>query len=231
MSETGASILRQNRSAEATHRAVRRWRRRSLVILFWRGALPTLIVVGLLGLGAWAGIRTFAQLTPTGRTGGDIRMVNPEFHGRDKKAMPYVVTADAAVRDPQRMEHVALTEPRMVMQTLAHGDLHVSAHTGQYDEQTKILVMNGDVVVDTGKDEHFRSPSARVDTQADTAEGHEGVEAFSPLGRSTASAYSLDDKAGYAHLTGNVHTHLNPHGQQDATASPQPNSQGPKGKP
>jgi LPS export ABC transporter protein LptC len=215
MSEAGASILRQSRSPDETRRAVKRWRRRSLLILFWRGALPTLILVGLVSLGVWAGVRTFAQLSPNANA-GDIRMINPEFHGRDKKGLPYVITADMAVKDPHNPDHMALTEPRLTMQSAVHGEMKVRAHTGQYDEATKILNLAGDVIADTSKDEHFRSPTARADTQTDTVEGHDGVQMSSPLGLSSGSSYAMENKTGHVVLTGNVHTHLNPHGQQQA---------------
>lgn len=210
----GGVLLRQRRDPAATQLAVSRLRRRSLVIHFLRGALPALIVLALVGLLGWAGYRTLAELSPAEKPGGDIRMLDPEFHGRDKAGRPYVVTAQSAVRDPQHIERSTLVEPRIVMQTAERGDVKVSAQHGLYDQQTRILNLWGAVTVDDAQGNHMTSPTARVDTDNHTATGRDGVAASGPLGAVTASSYAIDDKAGHVLLTGNVHTHLITHGSK-----------------
>ena len=210
---------RPARNPESTRRLLAKLRRRSLVIHFWRGALPALIIAGLIALLGWAGYRTFAELSVSGRQGGAIRMVNPEFHGRNKTGQPYVVTAEAAVRDSAHPERLALTEPRLVMQTLTRGEVHGAAHTGLYDESAHILTLwNGVTMVD-GLGYHFKSPTARVDTLTDKAEGHDGSETTGPLGRAVGDSYFIDDKTGHTVLTGHVLTHLIPHSAQPAPQS------------
>ncbi len=203
-----ASMQRLRRGPEATQRAIAGLRRRSMVIHFWRGALPALIAVTLVGLGVWAGLRTLANLTPTQQNAGDIRMIGPQFHGRSKDGRPYTVTAQSAVRDPQHPERSTLSAPRLVMDTVAHGIVHVSSLNGLYDEQTKVMNLAGNVVADTEKNEHFTSPTARVDTANNRIEGHDSVTASSPLGQTSGSSYVIDDKVGHVVLTGGVHTHL-----------------------
>jgi lipopolysaccharide export system protein LptC len=206
-----AITSRYIRSPERTQRMLAGLRRRSLVVHFWRGALPMIITVALLGLGIWTGIRTVANMLPAQTSPTDIRMVGPEFHGRSKDGRPYTVTAESAVRDPLHAERSTLTQPRLVMDTLAHGIVHVSAIHGLYDEQSKILNLSGNVLADTQKNEHFASPTARVDTAASTVEGHSNVNASSDLGQTSGEAYAIDDKRGHVVLTGGVHTHLPPH--------------------
>ncbi len=208
---TDTPALRHGRDPETTRRLIAGLRRRSLVVHFWRGALPAVIGVAVVGLGAWAGIRTFAEMQPSQQAAGDIRMVGPEFHGRDKNGRAYTVTAQSAVRDPAHPERATLAEPHLVMDTLAHGKVVVVAHNGLYDETSKVLNLSGAVTADTEKGEHFTSATARVDTLASHVEGHDGMQASSTLGQTQATSYAIDDKDGRVLLTGNVHTHLVPH--------------------
>lgn len=206
---TVAVPSRQIRAPADTARLMRSLRRRSLVIQFWRGALPALIVVMLGILIVWAGAATLAEMTPQ-RAAGEIRMLNPEFHGRSKDGRPYTVTAQSAIRDSLHAERSTMIEPRLVMETADRGGMRVSARGGAYNETTKILELWGGVVVDDDKGEHFESPTARVDTTAHTAEGHNGVVASSAMGQVRATSYAMDNRTGHVLLTGGVHTRLVP---------------------
>lgn len=198
------------RDPESTRRLLAALRRRSLIIHFWRGALPAVLAVGLLGLLGWAGYRTFSELNVSGRQGGDIRMVNPEFHGRNASGQPYVVTAQTAVRDAAHLERMLLTEPRLVMQTVTRGEVHGAGRSGLYDENAHTLNLWGGVTMTDGLGYHFVSPTAHVDTQKSTAEGHDGTQDDGPLGHAQGDSYYIDDKSGHTVLTGHVLTHLVP---------------------
>jgi len=200
-----------SRDPEGTRRLLAALRRRSLVIHFWRGALPTVIAVGLVGLLGWAGYKTFSELNLSGKQGGAIRMVNPEFHGRNKTGQPYVVTAQSAVRDTEHPERLMLTEPRLLMQTVTRGDVHGASRSGLYDENSHILNLRGGVTMVDALGYHFASPTAHVDTLKSTAEGHDGTQDYGPLGRAIGDSYFIDDKTGHTVLTGHVLTHLVSH--------------------
>lgn len=211
---------RPTRDPESTRRLLAKLRRRSLLIHFWRGALPALIGVGLAALLGWAGYKTFTELSVSGRQGGAIRMVNPEFHGRNKTGQPYVVTAEAAVKDAEHPERMALTEPRLVMETVNRGVVHGASRSGLYDENAHILNLWGGVTMTDGLGYHFQSPTARVDTETDRVEGHDGSETYGPMGRAVGDSYFIDDKAGHTVLTGHVLTHLIPKSAQPAASTP-----------
>lgn len=213
-------LTRQVRDPESTRRMVAQLRRRTLVVLFWRGALPAVLGVGMVGVLGWAGYRTFSDNAPVAQSAGDIRMLGPEFRGRDKKGLPYVVTADSAVRDPLHINRSNLTEPRLVMDSAAHGKIHVKAHNGVYDETSKLLDLWGDVTADTETNEHFQSPTAHVDTNNNIVVGDSQVQASNISGATQASSYRIDEKSGHVVLTGGVHTHLIPHAAANAAPKP-----------
>jgi len=202
---------RRTRDPEATRRLLAALRRRSIAIHFWRGALPTLIVLALIGLLGWVGFKTLSELNVSGRPGGAIRMVNPEFHGRNKTGQPYIVTAQSAVRDAEHPERLTLAEPRLLMQTLTRGEVHGASRSGLYDENSHYLNLWGGVTLTDALGYHFQSPTARVDTLKSTAEGHDGTQDYGPLGRAVSDSYFIDDKTGHTVLTGHVLTHLVPH--------------------
>jgi len=175
-----------------------------------------MIVIGLVGLLGWAGYKTLAEMSLSGRQGGAIRMVKPEFHGRNKEGLPYVVTADTAVRDAQHPERMALDQPRLVEQTMNRGVVHGASTSGLYDEKSHILNLWGGVTMIDGIGYHFFSPTARVDTAADTAEGHDGTHSEGPTGHAVGDSYYIDNKQGHTVLTGHVLTHLVPHAVKTA---------------
>jgi len=187
-----------------------RWRRRSRVIWFWRRALPTLIVLiagGVLSLVLYNTLIASRRLSDQGQV---IRMLSPRFLGRDKAGRPYVVTAkDAARPDPNHMELVSLTAPHLVLETL-NGDppTVVDARTGLYNENTHILMLDGNVWVDDGKKDLFRSEHATVDTDKGSVVGKTPVLATGPLGTSTGQSYSIYDRGRVTVVDGNVKTHI-----------------------
>ncbi len=202
---------RRVRDPESTHREVARLRRRSLVVAFWRGALPVAIGVVGVGLLGWAGVKTFADMQPNRQAIGDIRMTSPEFHGRDKDGLPYVVTATTAVRDPVHTERINLTNPHLVKQTKDRGETHATAQGGLMNETSHMLDLWGGVVMDDAQGNHFVSPTARVDTVNSTMEGHDGVQSSGPTGAASGQSYAIDNKTGHVVLNGGVHTRLTPH--------------------
>ncbi len=167
------------------------------------------ILVGLIG---WVVAKTFQSWTAAPVAGGEIRMIHPRFFGRNNKNQPYTITAEEAVRDNRDINRVALTQPRLSMQTDAPGPVLAQSDRGLLNEATHLLQMNGAVKVNDGRGYVFLSESALLDTQTHRAEGHNHVTGDGPLGHFDANAYVIDEKGGHAVLTGQVHTHLLPQG-------------------
>jgi lipopolysaccharide export system protein LptC len=190
-------------------KAMDRWRRRSRVIHFWRGALPTLMVLIAGGVLTQVVIReVFGVHGPTARD-QDIRMVSPKFLGRDQSGRPYTITAIDAVRDPVHPERIALNQPHMVLQQL-NGDPPTTVYsaTGLYNETSKLLALDGQVHLDDGKGDIFISEHALVDTDAGTVDGRSPVTGTGPLGQTSASSYAIKDRGRDILFIGNVKSHL-----------------------
>ena len=190
-------------------RAMERWRRRSRMIHFWRGALPLLmaaIAVGVLGLVIYRTV--FGAHGPAAQDQA-IRMLNPKFFGRDKSGRPFTVIAKDAVRDPIHDERITLTTPHMVLQQI-NGDppTTVDAAIGLYNETTHMLALDGQVTLNDGKGNVFKSEHALVNTDEGSVKGHSPVTGTGPLGQTSASAYSIDDRGKHIVFMGDVKTHI-----------------------
>lgn len=201
-------------------REVDRWRRRSLVIRFWRGFLPGAIGVVLLLLLGWIGVKTYQSWSQAPAKAGDIRMVRPQFYGRNSKNQPYTLTADEAVRDNHDPDLIALVQPRLTMQTEAPAPVTAQSDRGLLNEKTHLLRMNGSVKVNDGHGYSYLSDSALIDTLTHDAEGDSHVTGDGPMGHFEGDSYRIEQKNGHAVLTGHVHTHLLPHGDNTSPASP-----------
>ena len=177
------------------------------------------VVVGLIG---WVGMKTVQDWSKGSVAGGDIRMVRPQFYGRNAKNQPYTLTADEAVRDNANAQIVALVKPRLVMQTEAPAPLTAQSDRGRLNQDTHILQMNGAVKMLDGRGYTFRSETAVIDTQTHDAGADSHVTGDGPMGHFEADRYRIDQKSGHAVLTGHVHTHLLTGGGQ---ASPLPVAQ------
>jgi len=189
-------------------RAMDRWRRRSRVIHFWRRALPALmaaIVLGVVGLVIYRSL-TSGRAAPQDQA---IRMLNPKFFGRDKSGRPFTVVAKDAVRDGLHPERVTLTQPHMVLQQI-NGDppTKLDSAIGLYNENTHILALDGQVTLDDGKGNIFKSEHALVNTDEGTVDGRSPVTGTGPMGTTSANAYAVYDRGSRIVFMGDVKSHL-----------------------
>jgi lipopolysaccharide export system protein LptC len=190
-------------------RAMDRWRRRSRVIHFWRRALPAIMILISLGVLMLVLARMLLGAHGPAAQDQEIRMLSPKFYGRDQSGRPYTVTAKDAVRDSVHIERISLNQPHMVLQSLT-GDppTTVDSATGLYNENTKMLALDGQVRLDDGKQDIFISEHALVNTDAGTVDGRSPVTGTGPLGQTSASSYAIKDSGRDILFIGNVKSHL-----------------------
>jgi lipopolysaccharide export system protein LptC len=204
-------------------RNLKRWRRHSALIHVLRRALPTMIVLFLLILLGWAGFNTLAlRLNGAGQTSGmSIRMVNPKFFGRDNAGKPFTLSAAAAVRDDNQFQRIYLDAPGVILGDGPADQTRLTAKKGVYREDTRILVLDGDVhVLDANRNE-FVSQHALVDTLTKDVDGDSHIDGHGPLGRIASSSYAVRDGGAHVYFRGQVKAHLEQHaaGQQAASAA------------
>jgi lipopolysaccharide export system protein LptC len=155
-----------------------------------------------------------AQLIFDGRSAGnpetetvssDSRMVNPRFVGRDDALVPYVVTADAAIRerggDPEVTD---LERPRLDYDFLDTDASRVLAQTGRYDANNRVLDLYSDVNLNTDDGYSFASEHARIFLREARVVGERPVSGSGPVGSIRADRYEIREGGDLLIFDGNV---------------------------
>ena len=200
---------------EALHRRLgelARWRRHSAFIRALRAALPLAIGLLMLVLTGWAVVNTLGLRNNAARPSGmAIRMVNPKFFGRDGAGRPFVLSAASAVRDNSQFQLIYLDQPAVVLGAQPTNQTRVNAKKGVYREDTRILVLDGDVHLRDSQGYDFISPHAVVDTLTNDVDGQAHVDGQGPFGRISSSAYSARHNGAEIYFTGRVSAHIVQH--------------------
>lgn len=155
-----------------------------------------------------------AQLVFDGRSAGspetetvssDSRMVNPRFVGRDDALVPYVVTADAAIRERGGAPEVTdLERPRLDYDFLDTDASRVLAETGRYDANNRVLDLYSDVNLNTDDGYSFASEHARIFLREARVVGERPVSGSGPMGSIRADSYEIREGGDLLIFDGNV---------------------------
>ena len=119
----------------------------------------------------------------------DLRMVNPRYAGVDHGNHPFTVTAATAFQNKGNDELMALEQPKADFRMNSGASVTITGDTGLYQSQAHFLDLNGNVTLNRDKAYTFRTHSARIDLENDTAEGHEPVSGGGPTGTITADGF------------------------------------------
>ena len=185
------------------------WRRQSARVLWMRRWLPR----AMIGLGVftflWMAVRAVvALLVAADFQTGEIHMTNPKFMGRDTKGRAYSVVALDAVRDARHPDRVRLNKVVIHLQGDGPNPMTVVAKNGDLDQTKHVLSLAGGVNADNGAGSRFRSDRAVIDTETGAVRGDSAVVGEGPLGRITASSYSISENGQRIVFTGGVRSHL-----------------------
>lgn len=188
-----------------------RWRRRSRLIRRLRVILPVAIVLVLLGMAGFIVRATFmgAKAKPAD-TQAPIQLINPRFVGRDKKGRAFVLTAKTATRDERDYQRVLLDTPMLILDEEGDKPTRVSARSGVYREDAKMLSLSGGVKLNGG-DINFSTASSVFNTATGELEGAGEIQGAGALGEIIAKSYGVYDKGDRMVFKGGVHTHTESH--------------------
>ncbi|MEO8812101.1 MAG: LPS export ABC transporter periplasmic protein LptC [Caulobacteraceae bacterium] len=180
------------------------------LVRFLRLALPMTMVavIGILaGLVGAHAIRRQAAAHRDAST--PIRMINPHFFGRDNRGRAYTLGAREAARDEQSFQRVLLSYPSV---TLDVGSAHPSvltADTGVYHEDTRVLFLKGHVRGADATHARFATDEAVVNTRTGVVNGAGSLASETPVGDVAARSFDVYDKGDRVILKGGVHARLN----------------------
>ncbi|CAN5360033.1 LPS export ABC transporter periplasmic protein LptC [soil metagenome] len=208
---------------EATPDPLAAWRRSSARVFWMRRWLPR----AMIGLGVftflWMLVRAVVALVVAADFHtGEIHMTNPKFMGRDTKGRAYNVTAADAVRDTRHPDRVRLNSVVIHLQGDGPNPMSVVAKSGDLDQTRHVLHLAGDVDADNGSGNRFRSDRAVIDTESGAVRGDSAVVGEGPLGRITASSYSISENGQRILFSGGVRSHLNMHTEAASSGASTP---------
>jgi lipopolysaccharide export system protein LptC len=174
----------------------------------------------MIGLAGWAAVNTLFWRTSFGKAsdGLEIRMVRPNFQGRNDAGKPFLLSASSAVRDDNDAARVTLEDPVFTLGSAADDKTVVRAKHGIYREDTRMLDLTGAVTLDDAQGYHFVTEHALVNTLKSDVDGEEHIEGHGPLGRIAASSYAVRDGGAHVYFTGQVKARIEHH----ATAASPP---------
>jgi lipopolysaccharide export system protein LptC len=134
-----------------------------------------------------------------------LRMVNARYVGVDDQQRPYVVTSVLATRDSAHAPSTDLKTPKADMTTASGAWVAVTAETGVYHNDAKLLDLAGDVSVFHDGGTEFHTATARVDLSAGSAAGDDPVDGQGPTGTVTSDGFRLYDRGARIVFTGKAH--------------------------
>ena len=138
-----------------------------------------------------------------------IRMLNPHFYGRDNQGRPYILGASEAARDESSLEMVRLLKPTVTLDIDGPHPSNLTADTGAYHEDTRILILKGHVMADNSKSSRFSTDEAVVNTETGVVSGPASLSSQTPVGDLRSNSFDVFDKGNRVIFKGGVHARLN----------------------
>ncbi|HZU89057.1 MAG TPA: LPS export ABC transporter periplasmic protein LptC [Stellaceae bacterium] len=181
----------------------------SRLVALLKRLLPAIGLTLLLLVAAWPRLAMLFQSVSVGfaaidlREARELKMINPRYAGSDRQNRPYVLTAAIGRQMPDRTDLLSLERPRADM-TTRHGIVVVTAATGIYQAQTKLLDLFRRVWIVRQDGTHFSTESAHVDFSDNSAEGHNPIRGSGPWGAVAAQGFRILDKGARVIFTGHA---------------------------
>jgi lipopolysaccharide export system protein LptC len=140
-----------------------------------------------------------------------IEMVNPHFFGRDNLGRPYTLGARQATRDERSFQRVLLSFPWIKLFNAGAQPSTLTADTGVYHEDTRMLYLKGHVHGDNTSSSRFATDEAVVNTKLGTVTSPTALASQSQSGNLQSNSFDVFDKGDRVVFKGGVHARLNQH--------------------
>ncbi|MDA0238852.1 MAG: LPS export ABC transporter periplasmic protein LptC [Proteobacteria bacterium] len=140
----------------------------------------------------------------------DPNMVNARFVGADEKNQPFSITADLAKNILQGSSAVDLEMPKADIAIKDGSSLVLTANTGVFDKDAKVLDLAGSVNLFHDSGYEFNTESARIDLGLGVATGHKAIDGQGPFGSLEAEGFRMSDRGKTMYFTGKSKLVINP---------------------
>jgi len=187
-------------------------RAHSALVRLLRWVLPAIMVGVVVLLAVLVGVHAVRRHAAAHKDASTpIRMLNPHFYGRDNQGRAYVLGAQQAARDERAFQQVLLWYPTITQDVNGPHPSTLTADTGLYHEDTRILLLRGHVKASGAKSSHFASDEAVVDTRTGTVKGPDALSSQTSMGDLQSKSFDIFDKGDRLVFKGGVHARLNKH--------------------
>lgn len=207
LAQPAPGVMRPARAEGPPPRGKARNHSQFVRLLRWLLPLIMVAVVGVLaGLVGAHAIRR--QAAAHKDASAPIRMVNPHFFGRDNQGRAYILGASQAVRDEASPQLVLLRDPTVTLNMEGAKPSTLTADTGAYHEDTRILLLKGHVRADNARTSRFATDEAVVDTRTGQVTGASALASQTPVGDLQSQSFDVFDKGDRVIFKGGVHAQL-----------------------
>jgi lipopolysaccharide export system protein LptC len=196
--------------AARRERGMARWRARSQLIRRLRVILPAAMATIIALMVGWMVFGAALARLGDAHLGGQalIHMTNAQFFGRDSSGRPYVLGAAEASRNDRDLKLVTLRGPSLTLDSGGEQTNRMTADRGLYREDSRIVSLNGHVVVQTAQGDVFRTDKAVIDTVQGSVAGPSPVAGSGPTGEISAQSFGVYDRGARVVFRGEVHSRL-----------------------
>lgn len=164
-----------------------------------RFILPIVAIVIVVIVMAWPKMeQAIAPITPESVAQNQQpvtqnELINPRFEGADSGNNPYVIIADRAVQSTQNPDVLLLTKPHGDVTLENDGKLDITAHKGNYKQNSGILMLDGDVLVKHNSGYDMDTQRLMIDIKGRITRTDQPVRIVGPAG--TLNATGMDTQS------------------------------------
>jgi lipopolysaccharide export system protein LptC len=184
----------------------------SLLVRVLRVALPLTMVTTIVSLVLFVALHAVRSADAVQKDAATpIELVNPHFFGRDGQGRPYTLSARQAARDARSFQRVLLSYPAVTLDANGVNPSTVTADTGVYHEDSRLLYLQGHILANNAKSSRFATDKAIVDTRTGAVTSPSALASQTSVGDLQSKGFDVFDKGDRVVFKGGVHARLNQH--------------------